>query len=105
MSEETLDTTLDNMREVADHVHYCPACHSVRIYTAVHVAYVFDHLKNRMEAVRSVNLAEHGWHGCFACDHQWVSSTMIQKNVASKTPLKPSNVIDFQAFKQGHGTR
>ena len=101
MSEENLDTTLENMRNLASHVNRCPACHSGHIYTAVHVAYIFDHLKNRMDAVTSANMAEHGWHGCFVCDHQWISNPMLE-TAPSLHPQHAAvnNVIDLQAIRR-----
>ncbi|MEJ2038043.1 MAG: hypothetical protein P8X55_03815 [Desulfosarcinaceae bacterium] len=102
MTEEILKTTLDSMRDVAAQVPCCPACLSTHIYTAAHVTYVYDHNKGHMTTICSLNLAENGWHGCFDCDHQWISSPMIETAVPRKTSPreKPDNVIDLQAFKQ-----
>ena len=101
MIEDTLQTTLNSIRNVATQVQCCPACHSTHVYTAANVTYVYDHLNARVEAIACENLAENGWHGCFACDHQWVSNSMIQTAVPL-TPLsvRPENVIDLQAYKQ-----
>ena len=101
MAEEILNTTLNSMRNVAARVPCCPACHSTHIYTATHVTYVFNHINGRMEAITSGNLAENGWHGCFICDHQWISTPLIQAAVPAEPLLpRPDNVIDLQAFKQ-----
>lgn len=101
MFDDILQTTLNCMRKVATQVHRCPACHSTQVYTAAHVTYVYDHLNARVEAVVSDNLAESGWHGCFICDHQWVSSPLIQTAIPENpSPARPDNVIDLQAFRQ-----
>lgn len=101
MFNDILRTTLNSMRKVAAKVHRCPACHSPHVYTAAHVTYVYDHLNARVEAMVSDNFAENGWHGCFACDHQWVSSPLIQTAIPVEPPPgRPDNVIDLQAFRQ-----
>jgi hypothetical protein len=74
-------------------VQTCPACGSAHIYTAVNLAYIFDHQKKQMiESVQINDRSEQGTHGCFECHHQWLS------------PLPPSqpqprHVIDFIAYK------
>ena len=101
MPEKILDTAFDSVRGVAEQVHRCPSCNSEHIYTAVSVAYIYDHQRPLgIGAAGNVNLAEHGWHGCFMCNHQWVSNPMIQSGLlASRKPERPDNVIDFQAAK------
>jgi hypothetical protein len=70
----------------------CPACGSAHIYTAVNLAYIFDHQKKQMiEAVQINDRTAHGTHGCFECHHQWFS--------APPAPSQPAHVIDFIAYK------
>ena len=80
-------------KNVLNAVQTCPACGSAHIYTAVNLAYIFDHQKNQMiEAVQINDRAEHGAHGCFECHHQWLSTP-------PPSPSQPPHVIDFIAYK------
>lgn len=74
-------------------VQSCPACGSTHIYTAVNVTCIIDHQKKQMiEAVQISDRAEHGAHGCFECQHQWVSAP-------PPSPSPPPHVIDLNAYK------
>ena len=101
MDDSDLESALHNIKEVATKVCRCPACRSEHIYTAVNVAYVFDHHHNRMEAVGTIDLAEHSWHGCFDCDHQWVSGPIRQAALPQDLGRPhPNNVIDFEKARR-----
>jgi hypothetical protein len=103
MEDIVVDSALDNIKEVARQVRRCPACQSEHIYTAINVAYVFDHHHNRMDTVSTLDLAEHSWHGCFTCDHQWVSGPMLQAALPPKqfpAPVQLNNIIDFEKARQ-----
>jgi hypothetical protein len=103
MGDIVLESALDNIREVARKVRHCPACRSEHIYTAINVAYVFDHHHNRMDTVSTLDLAEHSWHGCFDCDHQWVSGPMLQATLPARqfpATARPNKIIDFETARQ-----
>jgi hypothetical protein len=100
MLEDFIDPTLESVKDVADHVRRCPACNSDHIYTAVNMAYIYDHRNHRLDAVQVVNLAEHGWHGCFICNHQWVSNQLIKSAFKDEPETSPTNVIDFEQAKR-----
>jgi len=96
-----LPSALENVRKTAEHVHRCPACQSDQIYTALNVAYFFDHLTHQFSFGSSMNLAEHGWHGCRRCDHKWVSNAMLQTALPPKPATAPKgNVIDLTHHKK-----
>jgi hypothetical protein len=101
MSDYKVDAALNSIKDVARQVRQCPACHSHRIYTAINVAYVFDHHHNRMDAVSTIDLSEQSWHGCFECDHQWLSGPMLISALPTQPPpARPSNVIDFNKARR-----
>lgn len=65
------------------------------------MTYYYDHIAGQFSLSSSMNLADHGWHGCRRCDHKWVSSVMLQTALAPKTPPTPkSNVIDLTLHKK-----
>ena len=102
MGDVVVESALNNIKEVARKVRRCPACRSEHIYTAINVAYVFDHHHDRMDAVSTIDLAEHSWHGCFDCDHQWVSGPILQTALPPdfSTSTGPNNIIDFEKARR-----
>lgn len=98
--DNMIETALENVKITADKVRSCPSCHSDRIYSALNVAYYFDHLTHQVGVRGIVNLAEHGWHGCYVCGHKWVSNGMLQTALPPKTdPTPKDNVINLSRSK------
>jgi hypothetical protein len=96
MVDPTIESALQNVKMTALQVQRCPACQSDRIYTTLNVAYTYDHKNHTVNVKGIVNLAEHGWHGCFACNHRWVSNALLQTAVAPKNPAATNGkVIDL----------
>ena len=100
-ADTMIENALENVKITADKVRNCPSCQSDRIYSALNVAYFFDHLTHQVGVRSIVNLAEHGWHGCYVCGHKWVSNGMLQTALSPKTESTPqdntpkNNVIDL----------
>lgn len=96
-----LAQALENVRKAADQVRRCPACQSDQVYTVLNTIYYFDHPNREFSFNSSLNLAEHGWHGCRRCDHKWVSNAMLQTALPPKTQrAHKSNVIDLTRHKK-----
>ena len=96
-----LEAALKNIEAAADKTLACPSCNSNQIYTAISVSYYYDHATHTF-GVRSItNLAEHGWHGCYVCDHKWVSNTLLQTALPPKAPQTDTQkVIDLARSKK-----
>jgi hypothetical protein len=99
-SEDVVENALENVKTAAEKVRICPSCQSDRIYSALNIAYYFDHLTHHIGVRGIVNLAEHGWHGCYECGHKWVSNGMLQTALPPRTePAPKNNVIDITRAK------
>ena len=88
-----LDSALAKLKHTATEVRQCPACHSHQIYTTLNVAFFYDHTAEELRLSDISNLAEHGWHACQACDHRWVSNTMLQSAVSQLDPPEPTGKV------------
>jgi hypothetical protein len=96
MVDNTIQSALETIKQTAEKVQYCPSCHGDHIYSAVNVAYIYDHQTQNVGVREILNLAENGWHGCFACGHKWVSNLMLQTALPLGAPsVDKSNVIDL----------
>lgn len=97
MVDQSVEYALEQVKTTAFEVQLCPACRSDRIYTVLNVAYTYDHKNRRVTVQGIVNLAEHGWHGCYDCSHRWVSNAMLQTALPPARPTgTDAKVIEFK---------
>ena len=101
MVDPSVESALENVKMTVLQVQLCPACRSDRIYTILNVAYTYDHKGRRIDVQGIVNLAEHGWHGCYACNHRWMSNALLQTALPAEKPVGTNaKVIALKRLEQ-----